>query len=47
MIARTPYTQARKQLATLLDEVVNQREIVIIERRGAEDVVLIAIELDC
>lgn len=41
MIVRTTYTQAHKQLATLLDEVVNQREIVIIERRGAEDVALI------
>jgi antitoxin YefM len=39
---RTTYTQARRQLAALLDEVVNNREIVIIERSGGEEVALIA-----
>jgi antitoxin YefM len=44
MTVRTTYTQARRQLATLLDEVVNNWEIVIIERRGAEAVVLVAVD---
>ena len=42
MTIQTTYTQARAQLATLLDEVTNNREVVIIQRRGAEDVALIA-----
>lgn len=42
MTLQTTYTQARTQLATLLDEVVNNREIVIIQRRGSEDVAMIA-----
>ena len=42
MTVKTTYTQARTQLATLLDKVVNNREIVIIQRRGSDDVALIA-----
>ncbi len=42
MAIQTTYTQARAQLATLLDEVTSNREVVIIQRRGAEDVALIA-----
>lgn len=42
MIIQTTYTQARTQFAHLYDSVVNDREIVIIRRRGAEDVALIA-----
>lgn len=42
MTIQTTYTQARAQLASLLDEVTNNREIVVIQRRGAEDVALIA-----
>ena len=42
MTIQTTYTQARAQLATLLDEVTNNREVVIIQRRGAADVALIA-----
>lgn len=42
MTIQTTYTQARAQLASLLDEVTNNREVVIIQRRGAEDVALIA-----
>lgn len=42
MSIQTSYTQARAQLATLLDEVTSNREVVIIQRRGAEDVALIA-----
>ena len=36
------YTSAREQLASLLDRVTNDREVVIIQRRGAEDVAMIA-----
>lgn len=36
------YTQARDTLASLLDKVTENREIVIIRRRGGEDAALIA-----
>ena len=36
------YTSAREQFASLLDRVANDREVVIIQRRGAEDVAMIA-----
>jgi len=42
MPIETTYTQARARLAALLSEVVAHREVVIIHRRGAEDVALIA-----
>jgi antitoxin YefM len=42
MTIQTTYTQARAQLASLLDEVTNNREVIIIQRRGADDVALIA-----
>lgn len=42
MTIQTTYTQARAQLAALCDEATKNREIVIIQRRGAEDVALIA-----
>lgn len=42
MASVTTYTQAREKLATLLDEVTSTRETVVIRRRGAEDVALIA-----
>jgi antitoxin YefM len=42
MSIQTTYTQARAQLATLLHQVTSDREIVIIQRRGEEDVALIA-----
>ncbi|HEX4954383.1 MAG TPA: type II toxin-antitoxin system prevent-host-death family antitoxin [Thermoanaerobaculia bacterium] len=38
----TTYTEARARLAQLLDEVVANREPVVIRRRGHEDVALIA-----
>lgn len=41
MIERS-YTQARAELATLMDRAVDDRETVIIERRGRESVALIA-----
>ena len=39
---QTTYTQARAGLASLLDEVAQNREVVIIRRRGREDVAMIA-----
>jgi antitoxin YefM len=39
---RTTYTQARANLAKLCDEATENREVVIISRRGAEDVALVA-----
>lgn len=41
MAIQTSYTHARAQLATLLDEVTKNREVVIIQRRGSEDVAMI------
>lgn len=41
MTIQTTYTNARANLASLLDEVTQNREIVIIQRRGSEDVALI------
>lgn len=42
MVAKTTYTDARAHLARLLDEVTTDRETVIITRRGAADVAMIA-----
>jgi antitoxin YefM len=42
MTVEITYTQARDSLARLLDEVTQEREIVIIKRRGGDDVALIA-----
>ena len=42
MLIQTTYTNARAQFAKLWDEVTNNREVVIIKRRGAEDVALIS-----
>lgn len=39
---RTTYTQARANLAELCDEVTENQEVVIISRRGAEDVALVS-----
>ena len=41
-MTRTSYTQARANLAALCDKVTDGREVVIIERRSASDVALIA-----
>ena len=38
----TTYTNARANFAALCDRATNDREPVVIRRRGAEDVVLIA-----
>jgi antitoxin YefM len=42
MTIEVTYTNARQQLATLLDHVTKDREVVIIQRRGSEDVAMIA-----
>ena len=42
MTIQTTYSQARAHLASLLDQVSDNREVVIIQRRGADDVALIA-----
>ena len=42
MPIQTTYTKARANLAKLCNEVAENREIVIINRRGNEDVALVA-----
>ena len=42
MTIHTTYTRARAELARLLDDVTENREIVIIERRSGESAALIA-----
>lgn len=42
MTISTNYTQARMNLAHLLDRITQDREVVIIERRGQEEVAMIA-----
>lgn len=42
MTIQTTYTQARANFAKLCNNVTANREIVIIQRRGVEDVALIA-----
>jgi antitoxin YefM len=42
MATHTTYSNARANLAAILDQVATDREIVIINRRGAEDVALVA-----
>jgi antitoxin YefM len=39
---KTTYSQARQNLASLLDQVTGDREIAIIKRRGSEDVALVS-----
>jgi len=41
MTIQTTYTHARARLASLIDEVTKNREVVIIQRRGCEDVAMI------
>jgi antitoxin YefM len=42
MTIQTTYTQARANLANILSRVTHDREVVIIQRRGEEDVALIS-----
>ena len=41
MPSETTYTSLRQNLASVLDQVVDQQEIVIVRRRGARDVALL------
>jgi len=43
MPIQTTYSSARENLASLLDQVTEDREIVIISRRGYDDVALVAV----
>lgn len=42
MPIETTYTQARANLAMLWDKVTNNREVVVVQRRGAEPIAMIA-----
>jgi antitoxin YefM len=42
MTIQTTYTQARDGLAKLLDQVIHNREVVVIQQRGEEAVAMIA-----
>jgi antitoxin YefM len=42
MAIQTTYSAARANLAALLDQVTGNREIVVINRRDAEDVAMVA-----
>ncbi|AFY79001.1 antitoxin of toxin-antitoxin stability system [Pleurocapsa sp. PCC 7327] len=39
---QTSYTQARENLATLLDQIENENTIAVIKRRGHKDIALLA-----
>jgi antitoxin YefM len=41
MPSETTYTSLRENLASILDQVVDQQETVIVRRRGARDVALL------
>jgi antitoxin YefM len=41
MALETSYTRLRDELASVLDRVVDQQEVVIVRRRNAQDVALI------
>jgi antitoxin YefM len=42
MSVTTTYSKARAELASLLDKVCDDREVVIIQRRGRDDVAMIS-----
>ncbi len=42
MPTETTYTALRENLASYLDRVVDEREVVVVKRRGAPDVAIIA-----
>lgn len=41
MPIETTYTRLRENLASVLDQVVDQQEVIIVRRKGARDVALI------
>ena len=44
MPVETTYTRLRDRLASVLNQVANDREVVIVRRRGAKDVALVPAE---
>ena len=44
MAVETTYTRLRERLASVLKQVVDEQEVVIVRRRGAKDVALIPAE---
>ncbi|MFM7550515.1 MAG: type II toxin-antitoxin system Phd/YefM family antitoxin [Cyanobacteriota bacterium] len=44
MTIETTYTAAREQLKTLMDKVVDDREVVLVRRRQGGDVAMVAAE---
>jgi antitoxin YefM len=42
MPTETSYTELRENLASYLDRVIDDREVVVVKRRGARDVAIIA-----
>ncbi len=44
MPVETTYTSLREHLAAVLDQVANDREVVIVKRRGAKDVAMVPAE---
>lgn len=42
MAVETTYSALRENLASYLDQVVNDREVIVVKRRGARDVAIIA-----
>lgn len=44
MPVETTYTSLRQRLASILDQVSNDQEVVIVRRRGSKDVALIPAE---
>lgn len=44
MAVETTYTNLRERLASVLDQVADNQEVVIVRRRGAKDVALIPAE---
>jgi antitoxin YefM len=42
MPTETSYTELRENLASYLDRVVDDREVIVVKRRGARDVAIIA-----
>ena len=41
MPTHTTYTRARAELASLLDKAIRERDVIVIQRRGSEDVALL------
>ncbi len=44
MAVETTYTSLRQRLASVLDQVANDQEVVIVRRRGAKDVAMVPAE---